>query len=79
MPIERKEHICHFCREAIDPKLIRQQSVARDNSSWVIIRGGVKRKHVGVKLGSRFAHNSCAEGAHGGKVIPGQEELWPSM
>ena len=78
--IQRKpSYTCHFCNQAIDPQLIKEKSVARATTSWLLIRGGVKRKHMGLKLCKGYAHNVCVEAAFTpGKVI-GQEEAWPAV
>jgi hypothetical protein len=80
MAIDRKQIKCHFCREVIPMELVRTRSVARDCSGWQLIRGGVKRQTVGIKLGPRYAHNVCVEAAFmKQKALAGQQEMWPDV
>lgn len=80
MTISRKRYICHFCHQEISEELVKTRSVARECSSWLLVRGGVKRNHLGVKLKAGYAHNVCAEAAfQKGKQLVGQTEMWPDV
>lgn len=80
MSIQRKQrYFCHFCHREISPELIRTRSVSRHCSSWMLVRGGVRRKHMGVKMDSQYAHNSCVEQAFTKGGVVGQLEAWPSV
>lgn len=80
MSIQRKKrYMCHFCGLEIPEQLVKERSVARDTTSWLVVRGGVRRKHWNLKLGNRYAHNVCVEAAFTKGQVVGQEEMWPSV